>query len=126
MQKSWGLPHEIFTTGFDLDPLPFSFNFCMMILEMFASGGVKMEEERVGVVVKYFARAGAAAVNLEKELSIGDTIHIKGHTTDFEQIVESMQIENKSVDKAKSGDAVGIKVKDRVRSNDIVYRVKEE
>jgi len=98
----------------------------MMILEMFASGGVKMEEERVGVVVKYFARAGAAAVNLEKELSIGDTIHIKGHTTDFEQIVESMQIENKSVDKAKSGDAVGIKVKDRVRSNDVVYRVKEE
>jgi len=85
-----------------------------------------MEEEEVGVVVKYFARVGVAAVNIEKgELEIGDTIHIKGHTTDFKQIVESMQIENKPVDKAKPGDAVGIKVKDRVRANDIVLKVKD-
>lgn len=85
-----------------------------------------MEEEEVGVVVKYFARVGVAAVNIEKgELEVGDTIHIKGHTTDFKQIVESMQIENKPVDKAKPGDAVGIKVKDRVRANDIVLKVKD-
>ena len=85
-----------------------------------------MEEEEVGVVVKYFARVGVAAVNIEKgELEVGDTIHIKGHTTDFKQIVESMQIENKPVDKAKPGDAVGIKVKDRVRVNDIVLKVKD-
>ncbi|MCD6575405.1 translation elongation factor-like protein [Candidatus Aerophobetes bacterium] len=85
-----------------------------------------MEEEEVGVVVKYFARVGVAAVNIEKgELEVGDTIHIKGHTTDFKQIVESMQIENKPVDKAKPGDAVGIKVRDRVRANDIVSKVKD-
>lgn len=84
-----------------------------------------MEEERVGRVVKYFARPGVAAINLEGELSIGDTIHIKGHTTDFEQKVESMQIENQPVEKATSGDAVGIKVKERARPNDVVYKVIE-
>lgn len=82
-----------------------------------------MEERQIGKVVKYFARAQVAAVNLEGELHVGDTIHIKGHTTDFEQTVESMQIENKSVEKASSGDAVGIKVKDRVRPNDVVYKI---
>ncbi len=84
-----------------------------------------MEEERVGRVVKYFARPQVAAVNLEKELGVGDTIHIKGHTTDFEQTVESMQIENQPVEKASPGDAVGIKVRERVRPNDIVYRIIE-
>jgi len=66
-----------------------------------------------------------AAVSLEKGLSVGDKIHIKGHTTDFEQVVESMQIENRPVEEAKAGDDVGIKVKERVRPNDTVYRVIE-
>jgi len=56
---------------------------------------------------------------------VGDKIHIKGHTTDFEQVVESMQIENRPVEEAKAGDDVGIKVKERVRPNDTVYRVIE-
>jgi len=84
-----------------------------------------MEEEQVGKVVKYFARVEVAVINLEGELCIGDTIHIKGHTTDFEQKVESMQIENQPVEKATSGDAVGIKVKERVRPNDVVYKIIE-
>jgi len=57
------------------------------------------------------------------ELSLGDTIHFIGHTTDFEQKVASMQIEHQAVDSAKTGDGVGIKVKDRVRHGDKVYKV---
>ncbi|MBI5253725.1 MAG: translation elongation factor-like protein, partial [Euryarchaeota archaeon] len=56
-------------------------------------------------------------------LSVGDNIRIKGATTDFEQKVESMQIEHASVQKAESGTSIGIKVKDRVRPNDVVYKI---
>lgn len=84
-----------------------------------------MEEEKVGVVVKYFAKPGVAAVFLEGQLRVGERIHIKGHTTDLEQTVESMQIENEPVDRAKAKDDVGIKVKERVRPNDDVYKIVE-
>jgi len=57
---------------------------------------------------------------------VGDSIHIKGHTTDFEQQVESMQIENESVQEAKKGDSIGVKVKERVRHNDVIYKLVEE
>jgi len=82
-----------------------------------------MKEIKVGRVVSYFARAEAAAIELEGDLKIGDTIHIKGYTTDFEQKVESMQIENEPVEKAKAGDSIGVKVKERVRRHDVVYKV---
>ena len=82
-----------------------------------------MAEEKVGVINDYFARIGVAGINLSGTLRVGDTIHIKGHTTDFEQVVESMQIEHESVDEARAGAAIGIKVKDRVRDGDIVYKV---
>lgn len=85
-----------------------------------------MKEVKVGRVVTYFAHPEAAAVELEDSLRVGDSIHIKGHTTDFEQQVESMQIENESVQEAKKGDSIGVKVKERVRHNDVVYKVVEE
>lgn len=85
-----------------------------------------MKEIKVGRVVSYFSHVEAAAIELEEDLEIGDTIHIKGHTTDFEQKVASMQIENEPVEKAKTGDSVGVKVKERVRRNDVVYKVIEE
>ncbi|MCK4419568.1 translation elongation factor-like protein [Candidatus Aerophobetes bacterium] len=68
----------------------------------------------------------AAAIELEGNLKIGDTIHIKGHTTDFEQKIESMQIENKPVEEAKAGDSIGVKIEERARRNDVVYKVIEE
>jgi putative protease len=80
-------------------------------------------EERVGVVSDYFAKIGVAAVSVEKEIQVGDTLHFKGHTTDLTQKVESMQIEHQSVAVAKAGDSVGIKVSERVRKGDIVYKV---
>lgn len=83
-----------------------------------------MEEEKIGKVIKYFAKAGVAAIELtDGTLSVGDTIRIKGHTTDFQQKVESIQIENKPVEKADIGQAVGIKVIERVRDKDEVYKV---
>ncbi len=82
-----------------------------------------MPEERVGVVRDYFARVGVAGIDLEATIRVGDTIHIKGHTTDLELPVESIQIEHEQVDEAKAGDAIGIKVPDRCRGGDVVYKV---
>lgn len=82
-----------------------------------------MAETRVGTVVKYFSKIGVAAIRLEANLQVGDAIHIQGHTTDFTQDVDSMEVENQSVQKAGPGDDIGIKVIDRVREHDTVYRV---
>ena len=84
-----------------------------------------MKEERIGIVSHYFSKIGVASVDLEGELAMGDTIHIKGHTTDFAQKIESIQIENKNVKHAKKGDDVAIKVKETAREHDIVYKVVE-
>ena len=79
------------------------------------------DEKEVGVVSSYFSNVGVAAIKLSAGLKAGDKVHIKGHTTDFEQKVDSMQIERKDVKKAKKGDHIGIKVSDRVRPNDKVF-----
>lgn len=82
-------------------------------------------EKKIGVVDDYYAKVGVAAFKLEDELSVGDTIHIQGHTTNLTQKVTSMQIQHKNIEKAYPGDSVGIKVDDRVRKGDIVYKVIE-
>jgi putative protease len=84
-----------------------------------------MKEERVGTVSHYYDKIGVAAVVLEGELAVGDTIHIKGHSTDFTQKMESIQIENKNVERAKEGDNIGIKINEHAREHDIVYKVVE-
>jgi translation elongation factor EF-Tu-like GTPase len=81
------------------------------------------EEEEIGRVTDYFAKIGVAGIDLTGKLHAGDTIHIRGHTTDLEQVVESMQIEREQVEEAGAGDRIGIKVSDRCRSGDHVYRV---
>ncbi|MCD6448682.1 MAG: translation elongation factor-like protein [Thermoplasmata archaeon] len=80
--------------------------------------------EEIGYVEHYFSKIGVAAIKITKgNLKIGDKIHIKGATTDFEQIVESMEINRQKIEEAKPGDEVGIKVIDRVREGDKVYKV---
>ena len=81
------------------------------------------EEEEVGRVMDYFAKISVAGIDLTAKLRVGDTIRIKGHTTDLEQLVDSMQIDRDSVDEAGPGDKIGIKVKDRCRGGDVVYKV---
>ncbi len=73
------------------------------------------------MVTHYYTKAGVAAVVLTKTIRKGDRIRIKGHTTDFEQVVESIEIDHRAVDVAMPGDHVGIKVKERVRKKDVVY-----
>jgi selenocysteine-specific translation elongation factor len=82
-----------------------------------------MPEEEVGKVNDFFARPVVAGIELTGTVKVGDTIHIKGHTTDMEMAVDSMQIDNVNVQEARAGDSVGIKVTDRVRRGDTIYRV---
>ena len=85
-----------------------------------------MEEKKVGEIIKYFGKIGVAAIRLsEGSLKVGDKIHIVGHTTDITQAVDSMQIENQDVQEAGPGADIGIKVKDRAREHDVVYKVVE-
>jgi len=88
---------------------------------------IEKKEIRIGSISTYFSKIGVAAIRLTSDdLKVGDTIHIKGHTTNFEQIVESIQIEKKPVQSAQKGDEIGIKVKDRVREGDIVFKVTKD
>jgi translation initiation factor IF-2 len=88
------------------------------------TGETVMSEQPVGVVTHYFGKVGVAGISMIKgRIEIGDTISIIGHTTNFEQVIESMQIDHEPVEAAKAGDDIGIRVNDRVRVNDKVYRV---
>ena len=82
-----------------------------------------MPEVEIGTVMDYFARPLVAGIELTQALKVGDRIHIKGHTTDLELTVESIQVQNVAVTEALAGQAMGIKVSDRVRRGDKVYRV---
>ncbi|MCS7117089.1 MAG: translation elongation factor-like protein [Nitrososphaerota archaeon] len=78
--------------------------------------------EVVGRVTHYYPKIGVAVVELTAPLKVGDKILIRGSTTNFEQTVDSMQIEHKDVKVAEAGKSIGLKVIQRVRENDIVYR----
>ncbi len=83
-----------------------------------------MGEEVIGKVTDYFAKIGVAGIQVTSgALSVGDTIRIKGHTTDLTQAVDSIQVEHESVQRAEAGQAVGIRVKERVRRGDSVLKV---
>ncbi len=85
-----------------------------------------MKEEKIGEVVHYFSKIGVAAIKVTSgSLSVGDTIHIRGHTTDFQQRIDSIQIEHATVQKVGPGDDIGIKVTERVREGDQVYKATE-
>lgn len=81
------------------------------------------EEVEIGRVSDFFARPVVAGIDLTASLKVGEKIHITGHTTDLEIVVESMQIQNQNVEEAKAGDAIGVKVPDRVRRGDRVCKV---
>jgi len=82
-----------------------------------------MPEEEIGKVSAFFARPVVAGIDLTASLKVGDRVHVKGHTTDLELTVESMQIDNVNVEQGNPGDSIGIKVPDRVRPGDQVYKV---
>ena len=83
-----------------------------------------MKEQEIGYVSKYFGQISVAAIEITAgKISVGDTIHIKGHTTDLNDEIKSMQIEHDNVENAKKGDSIGIKVTDKVRRKDKVFKI---
>ncbi len=83
-----------------------------------------MAEEEVGVVIKFFTKPGVAALKITKgSIKKGDILKYKGHTTDFNEEIKSMEIDNQPVDEARVGDTTGIKVEERVREKDVAYKV---
>ena len=83
------------------------------------------EEREVGKVVGYFGKIGVAAVEATAGFAVGDTLHFKGGTTDFSVTVESMQADNQPVNRAEPGSKVGIKVPEKVRHGDTVFRLSQ-
>lgn len=83
-----------------------------------------MAEKKIGEVVKFFAKPSVAAVHItEGELQVGDTVKFSGHTTEFTDVIQSMEVDNKPVQKATVGQSIGMKVSDRVRPGDEVFKV---
>lgn len=83
-----------------------------------------MVEEKIGVIEHFFTNISVAAIKITHgELKIGDTIHFVGASTDFTHVIDHMEINRSLVQIAKKGDAIGIKVTNRVREHDIVYKV---
>jgi len=84
-------------------------------------------EEEIGKITHYFSKINVGVLELTKgKLKVGDTIHIKGHTTDLFQKVQSMQIEHSPVEFASVGESIGLMVEGPVRENDLVFKVTEE
>jgi GTPase len=77
---------------------------------------------KIGRITHFFSKISVAVIELTESLTVGDTIVLKGPTTDFDQVVESMQIEHQNVQSAKAGQSIGLKVAQRVRENDMVYK----
>ena len=95
-------------------------------------GGIMAEEQKseekapgkkVGKFTHYYTNIGVGVVELTDTLKVGDKVRIKGATSDFEQTIESMQIEHKKVKEAKKGTSIGLEVKEHVREHDVVYKV---
>ena len=88
--------------------------------------GRVMAEVEIGKVTHYFSKIGVVAIAITQDvLRVGDTIHVKGHTSDFTQKIDSMQIDNKSVAEAAVGQSVGLRAKDHAREHDQVFKVVE-
>ncbi len=84
-----------------------------------------MDEQLIGTVSDFFARPVVAAIELTGPLKVGNKIRFKGHTTDLEVVVSSMQIDNANVEQAEAGDNVGVKISGRVRKGDSVYKASD-
>lgn len=82
-----------------------------------------MEEKEIGTITHYYGHLSVGLVELQDALKVGETIHIKGHTSDFTQTVESMQIEHADVTEATAGKTIGLKVSQKVHPRDKVYKV---
>lgn len=102
------------------DKVIYAYSLIMGLWEMSWLGEENIVE--IGRITHFFSKISVAVIELKAPLSVGDTIVIKGPNTDFEQVVDSMQIEHTNVQRAEKGQSIGLKVKDRVRETDTVYK----
>jgi putative protease len=84
-----------------------------------------MEEKEVGTITHYYGHVSVVIIELNDSLKVGDTVHIKGHSSDFTQLIDSMEIEHAGVQEAKKGDIIGLKISQKAHVNDKVYKVIE-
>ena len=99
--------------------------FCAWIIilaSMTYSREMSEQETEIGSVMTYYSNIGVAAIDLTGNVKVGDTIIIRGYTTDVEHVIDNMEIDHKSVQEAKSGDQIGIKVASKLRKKDRVYK----
>ena len=82
-----------------------------------------MTGKQIGTITHYFDHLSVAVLNLKEKLRVGDTVLIQGHSSDFQQTIDSMQIDHKAVEQAKPGDDVAVKVSQKVHPNDKVFKV---
>jgi len=82
-----------------------------------------MEEIKLGIIVHFFGNINVAVIKLKEPVKQGDRIHIRGTTADFEQILDSMQIERTDVTEAKAGDSIGIQLENKAREGDWIYKI---
>lgn len=87
------------------------------------AGVIMADKKLVGKISHYYDKIGVALVELTSDLKVGDKISIEGNKTNFQQKVESMQIEQDKLESAKAGDSIGMKVSEKVRDNDQVFKV---
>ncbi len=85
----------------------------------------KLTKEKIGEVFNFFVKPSVAAIDISGEINVGDKLQFLGATTDFEMVIKSMQIEGEDVETVKKGQKVGIKVPERVRPTDEVYKIVE-
>ena len=85
---------------------------------------ITIEEEKIGIISHFFNQISVAVIDLSGDLKVGDKIRVKGTTTDFEMEVNSMQVDKQSVNEANSGQSIGLKVEEKVRVGDEVYKLK--
>lgn len=81
-----------------------------------------MEEQQLGKIIHYFDKIGVGVMKLDAALKVGDAIHVKGKTSDFEQTVVSMQVDKKSVQSGKKGDEVAVKLEGKAKEGDGVFK----
>jgi len=84
-----------------------------------------MEKKPVGKVTHFFTHIGVAVIEISDTLNVGDTISFEGASTNFQQKIDSMQIEKKQIESAKKGQVIGLKTMDKVREGDLVYKIIE-
>lgn len=82
-----------------------------------------MAEDRIGTITHYFGKPEVGVIKLEADIRVGDVLRFRGHTTDFEQPISSMEVEHGAVEEAGAGMEVAVKVRERVRQGDEVFRV---